>query len=99
MSFLQTLDADMRERFIEFHKANPDVWEMFKRFAFSARESGRKCHSAKSIMERIRWEVETVHRSDFKINNNFTALYARMLVQKYPEFGEFFEFRELKRVA
>ena len=92
--FGQTLD----ERFAEYHAKNPAVFELFKKFAGMARDSGRTHFSAKAIMERVRWEIcfASRDRRNFKVNNNYTSRYARLLVSECPEFRGFFEMRELR---
>jgi len=99
MSIIDQLgtDAHTKQLFVEYHKANPEVWKYFLQFAREIRASGRKHYGAKSIMERVRFDCDIKNpNAEFKINNNFTALYARCLALKYPqEFGNFFEFRTL----
>jgi hypothetical protein len=71
----------MRADYEAFHRAHPEVWEMFERFALQkAREHGRTHYGAKSVMERVRWETEAGGGEPFSINNNWTAFYARRFV-------------------
>ncbi|HEY7328515.1 MAG TPA: hypothetical protein VH592_12780 [Gemmataceae bacterium] len=90
----------IQERFEQFHAHHPDVYELFKRFAFELRCAGRQKYGAKSIMERIRWHVATSSAGDeeeeFKLNNIFTSRYVRLLINEHPEFAEFFELRRLQ---
>ena len=83
------------ERFNAFDEANPSVWSMFVRFAFELIRCGRERYSADALLHRIRWEVavNTVG-DDFKVNNDFAALYARKFREQYPEHAGFFETRE-----
>ena len=84
--------------FDKFHADHPDIYEMFKRFARQLRGAGRERYGAKSIMERIRWELATSSSGvddGFKINNNFTSRYARKLIVDDPTFESFFETRKL----
>lgn len=89
--------AEYSERFINYHKQNPQVWELFQKFAFQAINAGRKKMGAALIFERIRWHlsIETIG-DDFKMNNNYRADYARMFNEKFPEHHDFFETRERK---
>ena len=51
--------------------------------------------SADALLHRIRWEVAVnTTGDDFKINNDFAALYARKFREQYPEHAGFFETRE-----
>jgi len=87
----------LKQKWWEFHKANPQVYELFKRFTFEALRSGRKNYSANAIFERIRWhsEIET-QGDDFKLNNNHRPYYARLFMHDYPEYDGFFRTRELQ---
>jgi hypothetical protein len=88
----------IEERFRAFHAARPDVYALFKRFAFELRRAGRGRYGAKSIMERIRWHLATSgpDAEGFKLNNIMTSRYVRLLIREHPEFDGFFETRALK---
>jgi len=86
-----------------YDKANPIVYEKFKTEAFRARnkrKGGRKRthYSSKRILEWIRHEcaMRIISDDEFKINNNFTPWYARKFVLEFPDFKDFFEFREIR---
>lgn len=82
------------QQFLDFHRDNPRVFELFKRFTNEARRAGRAHYGIKSIAERIRWHVSIETKGDdFKINNNFSSCYARMLIADDPSLKEFFETR------
>lgn len=52
--------------------------------------------NAKGIFERIRWHTDKPNhegKSTFKLNNNYTAIYARMFHACYPEHAGFFRTR------
>ena len=90
-------DPRMVKRFLSYHEQNPQVWERFQEMAASLRSSGRRKYSAWVMIQVIRWEHDIVTKGDvFKINNDFIALYARMLIARRPEFEGFFELREMK---
>lgn len=89
----------IKERFKIFHKANPHVYKLFKKFARQAKEAGRDRWSARDIVHRIRWfvNIETNDpTSDFKINDHYSPYYARKLVKQDDSFDGFFEMRQLK---
>ncbi len=44
-------------------------------------------------MERVRWELEITSAGRFKVNNDYTSLYARLLIWQHPEFKGFFSLR------
>ena len=85
--------AELQARFAAFDKANPQVWSLFERFSLRAAQRRRRFGSA-AVFERIRWEmnVET-HGSEFKLNNNWRAFYARKFAAKYPQHGHLFRCR------
>jgi hypothetical protein len=83
--------------FEEYDNKNPEIWKHFLRLAREAKAKGFKRYSSKGIFEIIRWETGVVANSGdgFKINNNYTADYARKAMRMYPiEFSEFFTIRE-----
>jgi len=87
------------DRFKAFHKANPQVYVLFVRFAEMARTKGRRPRfGARMIGERIRWytAVETTSTDDYKINDHFWPYYARLLMLTRPEFDGFFERRDAR---
>jgi hypothetical protein len=81
--------------FREYDRNNPQVWEMFCRFAFEAIEHGRDVLSVSLIVERCRWEVFVATKSNdgFKINNNHRAFYARKFMKTYPKHTDIFRTR------
>ena len=87
----------IEEKFEVYHEQNPQVYGLFIKFTKQAKQSGIKNYSSKSVFERMRWhvDIETVGEV-FKLNNNYTAYYARKMMQDYPEFSDFFRIRELK---
>lgn len=80
--------------FEEFHKANPHVYEAFKRFAREAQGKVAR-YSADAILHRIRWfaAIET-SGDEFKVNDHWSAFYARLLIRDDPSFTGFFELRK-----
>ena len=87
--------------FLAYHKENPQMWELFRRYALIACRSGRrKTYGAQMIMERARWHshIETVDPSGvgLKINNDHAAFYSRMFILDNPDKAEFFHLRKLR---
>lgn len=83
------------ERFMAFHRANPEVYRLFVKYARQALEAGYRHYSARQIMERVRWQAEIKTKGDsFKINNNHIPYYAKMLMESLPEFKGFFQTRQ-----
>ena len=87
----QLLDA-----FEHYHKENPIVWELFQKFTQAVIARGSTHYSSKAIFERIRWHIDIETRgSGVKLNNNFTAYYARMFHLAQPNYDGFFRNRRL----
>jgi hypothetical protein len=87
----------LTKAFDKFHAANPQVWQEFESAALTMARTGRKRYGAKTIWEvmRYRRDLQTTG-TKYKLNNNYTAYYARLFKQEYPEFSEFFELRIAK---
>lgn len=82
------------ERFLDFDANNPMVYELFKKFAYQLVRAGRTRYSADAILHRVRWEtaLKTVGEN-YKINDHYSALYARKLMEDDTNFEGFFETR------
>lgn len=89
------LNQELVRDFFQFHDQNPDVLVLFRRFTKEMHNTGRSRYSSKAIMERIRWHYDiAVRGSDFKINNNYTAMYPRLLVMEDTNWMSFFSLRK-----
>jgi hypothetical protein len=84
----------IEERFTEWARENPEVVEIYLKYAREARNSGRRRYGIAAITERVRWHmnIQTVG-DDFKINNNHRAPMARLLAKLDPSLAELFETR------
>lgn len=89
---------DLKQRWWAWHNKNPHVWKLFEKFTLMAISKGHKNLSAWLVVNRIRWEtsIET-QGDDFKISNDFIALYARYFMHKYPQYNGFFRTKQMKR--
>lgn len=95
----------VRERFIDFHRENPDIYTLFDHFTREALATGMKRVGAKFVFERIRWEIYVgTKRAGYcaaskrllKLNNDFTPWYARLFMAKNREYLGVFELRVTK---
>lgn len=92
-----TFEPASQSRFDEYHAANPQVYALLRRFALEAKRSGRERLGIKALFERVRWYTDVEAKADsFKVNNNYTAFYARLLMEQEPELKDFFETRRSK---
>lgn len=93
------------ERFEAFHKANPHVFAEMKRLAYARLARGETRIAVKALWEELRTSLmrrDIAENGDaerispkYKLNNSYTALYARMLVE-IPEFATAIELRARK---
>lgn len=97
---LNLLRSSIQEDFERFHADNPHIYELLVSYALKALEAGWSNYGVKSLFERVRWHVHVDTRDDtgFKLNNNYTSRYARMLMQdpRLQNAPGFFRIRELK---
>lgn len=88
----------LKEKFTDWDKENPIIYQLFCRFTFEAIERGHKRLSAWMIANRIRWETSVVTTgNDYKISNDFIAFYARKFMEEYPQYDGFFKTKTMKR--
>jgi hypothetical protein len=81
--------------FWQFNRENPQVYDALKRLAYNLISRGHDHYGIKALCEVVRFEhVMATHDPAFKINNNYTALYARLLMTSEPGLKGFFELRE-----
>lgn len=85
------------ERFEVFHAANPHVARLLAEMALDLRRAGRTHYGMKALVEVLRFQYNVRTVGDvFKLNNNYTAHYARLLMEQYPELEGFFETRQIR---
>jgi hypothetical protein len=92
-----SLCADPAE---QFDRDNPVVWVEFCKFTFELIQAKRKRGGAKAVFERMRWECKTQTTDpDYKLNNNYTAYYARKFnaMRKEQDKPPFFATRRQKK--
>lgn len=93
-SVLKPDDRSPADAFAEFDREHPEVYLWFRKYALELLYAGATRAGAKAIVERIRWEVAIQYPGrDLKINNNYTAYYARKLAAEDVRFRDFFQFR------
>ena len=95
---MDTRFDQMRDECQRFHEAHPEVWEEFVELAFIAINRGYESYGAKTIWEVMRWkrDIGGEGLDSFKVNNNYTAYYARRFHRMYPGHDGFFQLREQK---
>jgi hypothetical protein len=96
-----TVPMKLERAFWAFHAANPHVYVVLCRLArewIAVHGEGKL--GAKMLFERARWDIamETRDASGFKLNNNHTAFYARLMMKHEPDLADVFNLRR-QRVA
>lgn len=84
------------EQAAEFHKDNPRVYRELRYLAMEAVVThGRRRLGIGQLWERLRWEYEiTTTETRPKLNNNYRAFYARLLMQSEPVLRDVFATRK-----
>lgn len=100
-TFSKLTGMTIEEAFERFDAENPHIYELFKKYLREWYKANKHNPSAKTssklIINRIRWEVMTTTTADdYKINDAFTAHYARKFANEHPQFSHLFEFREIR---
>lgn len=87
------------ERFKKFHHENPHIYELFKKMSYQAKAKGFSNIGAQFIGEVMRWESGVKTTGDiFKINNDYLAYYARMVMDREMGFKGFFRTRKVSKL-
>ena len=85
------------QAFLAFHEANPWVYRSIVALAREWIAADQKRNSIKAIFEWLRRDYGLkTRRSDFKLNNNFTSRYVRLIAQEDMELAATFETRRLR---
>lgn len=82
---------------IRFHLANPHVYDELVGMAREAKSHGATKLGIGQMFEVLRWNVGIQTDTwDFKLNNNYRAFYARLIMGEEPDLEDIFETRELR---
>lgn len=82
------------EKFESFHNANPGVYCVLVELTRQAQRSGRTKVGIKALFERARWELSiATDETAPKLNNDYTAYYARLIMRQEPDLAGIFEVR------
>ena len=82
-------ELTIAERFDAFHAANPHVADALELLARQWLDAGHKRVGIKALIERLRWEYGIRTEGDsFRLNNTLTSHYARLLIERRPEWAD-----------
>ena len=85
----------IEESFGLFHHGNPHIYRLLTEMALKYKRAGNSRCGMKMLWEALRFTSGVRTRGEpYKLNNNFTALYARLLMRQEPLLLRFFEVRE-----
>ena len=85
-----------REKFEAFHQANLHVYEALETMTQALWDRGRRRLAVKTLFETLRWRYWMTTddpSSHFRLNNNYTPYYARLLIDRHPEWDGLFALR------
>lgn len=102
MRQLALLEDGIEVAFLEFHHNNPQVYFELRSLAREWKNAGHSKVGMKMLFEVLRWQRGLAGVRDldgFKLNNNFTSRYARLLMGNEPELAHFFDVRSLHDVG
>lgn len=82
-------------RFATFHADNPHVYEQLVQLARRATGRGARRIGMKQLFEVLRWRamLATSDPDGFKLNNDYTAPYARLIMETEKDLAGIFETR------
>ena len=82
--------------FWRWYKANYHIYLKFEKRALEMAKTGRRRYSARTIVERIRWDTDIKDNEiTFKINDHYTPGMARLFVERHGEdLPGFFQIRD-----
>ena len=88
----------IQDRFDDFHRDHPDVYQELARLARILKSKGRTHYSIDALMHVVRWNyvISGEPSEDWKLNNDFSSRYARLLMEQEQDLTGFFELRRLK---
>jgi hypothetical protein len=95
----------IEREFKDFHAEHPEVYLQLVRLARTWQSNGTAKLGIATLFEVLRWNshLNPQHTGGYKLNNNYRALYARLIMEQEQDLANLFEIRErtteLHRVA
>lgn len=78
------------DQFLAFDAAHPYVYRALEKLTAERMAAGATRIGLKELFEALRWRLPQGLRG---LNNNYTALFARKLIEDHPEWAPAFELR------
>ena len=101
LTFDYSKPLTIADRFEEFDRLNPQVLRMLESKAARLIDRGWKRIGIGWLCEVLRYEyaIETNDpNSKFRLNNDFRSRYARLLIEKHPDWSDIIATRELRSI-
>tara|TARA_R110000823_G_scaffold99112_1_gene213993 strand:- start:147 stop:494 length:348 start_codon:yes stop_codon:yes gene_type:complete len=90
--------GSIQEAFERFHELNPSVYRNLLSMAHEMKRRGRKQIGMKMLFELLRWNYylnTDDPNSKFRLCNNYTSRYSRLISEQEPDLEDVFSFRKL----
>ncbi|MGP9017609.1 hypothetical protein ACT1U9_04260 [Streptomyces sp. BR1] len=89
-SFRAGARPTITDQFLAFDAAHPYVYRALEKLTAERLAAGATRIGLKELFEALRWRLPAGLRG---LNNNYTALYARKLIEDHPHWATAFELR------
>ncbi len=89
----------IQKRFEKFHQLNPWIYKTLVRLARDLKKRDANRFGIKMLWEIVRWQymLAVIEPSGgYRLNNNYTSRYARLIASQEYDLKDVFETRELK---
>lgn len=89
--------SPIEHAFQEFHARHPEIYRALEEEALRRVTAGERRLAIARLVEELRYDRRFQHDADhdaFKVNNNFRALYARLLIHRHPALADVFALRD-----
>lgn len=83
------------ERFERFHRLNPEVLDQLIELARAAKARGYTRYSIKGLWEVLRYRADPTTSERYRLSNDFTSRFARLVMSTAKDLEGFFVLREL----
>lgn len=92
------MKANITEQFEKFDSQHPEIYDEFVRRVDQLWNRGIRKYSSDSLLHIIRFHTVLDGRDteQYKINNNYSAFYARKYIKQFPHREGFFATRQQK---
>jgi hypothetical protein len=92
--------SPMEHEFVDFDRNNPQVYIALERAALDLLKEGARRVGVSRITEELRYDPQLrTSGAPFKLNNDFRALYARLLLHRHPELVGVIDIRRRREQA